>query len=323
MNANGVPSRDDSRRRSKYLIIGGTTCAVVAALQFTPAHAAVVIGVAGNQERAEHLSGQQTEVDPMLALHRQRGDTTIAIDYKSSVWPDGPYTHDESITDGEQNLNAVLDQVPAGSYTVILGHSLGSPISQSAAARVNKVITYGDPGMSTGIYGALPGIYPGTSSPGAYAPAPNQVRICNQYDGICDTRAPWSDPAYFVQSVAGYLTGRHTSYTPGEGENLKPGEYTIPAPPPIPQLPASTPTGLPAAKPTPLPKWEPGPLPNFAPGPYQPTPVRDYVPAPVQKYIPKPVLDYTPPPVEQIAPQVTQAAKNFATRVGIRVPGFN
>lgn len=251
------------------------------------AHGETVVGVGGNQERAEHAQGQHTMVDRMLSRDKSQGDSTVTVDYESSIWPDGPNTHDQSIADGKRELNRVLDHVPAGEHVVVKAHSLGSPVAQSVAPRVDKVITFGDPQSAHGIYSIL-GSNPwvGVTNPGPSRPAPNQVRVCHQFDGICDTRSPGDDPAYFAQSVAGYLTGRHTSYQPDEGENLSPGEHLVPEPAPIQGVPAST---------------QIKPVQTVAVvHPYVPTPIKAYVPAQVQKFIPKQVLGFVPPPIPGI-----------------------
>jgi len=280
----------------------------------------LVIGVGGNGERQAHKLGYATMMDAHVADAAAQGKRTQSIDYKSSVWPTGAYTKDESVADGKAKLNdsiaAYRAECPNGNVTVI-GHSLGAEVAQGAPA--DRVVLYGGPRTSRGIYQAIPGVYPGTSNPGVAEPAPNTVVVCHDFDAICDSPAPWSDPAKFIQGWAGYAQGWH-GYAPNEGAHLAPGqEHYIDAPAPIPWLPESTPTGIPAAPELPgIPEWHPGPIPSFedvqpiveafTPQPYRPVPVETYIPEPVKpivtQVLPPEVLSYTPPPIEQIIPPV-------------------
>ncbi|WP_157115052.1 hypothetical protein [Nocardia niwae] len=270
----------------------------------------IVIGVGGNGERANVEAGRPTVMGAHLAYYAEQGYRVESLDYKSSVWPTGPYTKDESVTDGTAKLRGRVDAYRAecpGGHVTVIGHSLGSEFADQGGA--DTVITYGDPRRPGGIYDALPGVFPGTSNPGPRPVGPNEVRVCHEFDAICDSPAPWSDPAKFAQGWAGYFMGWH-NYLPGEGDNLAPGDYMIEEPAPLPWLPESSPTGIPAAPYSTLPAWEPGPLPSLAdfdplveavtPQPYTPTPIRDYVPDEIEPYLPAEALAYVPPPLPEI-----------------------
>jgi hypothetical protein len=275
----------------------------------------IVIGVGGNGERQAHKFEHPTMMDAHMAQAQAEGKRTLSIDYKSSVWPTGAYTKDESVVDGRQKLNqavaAYRAECPGGKVTVI-GHSLGSEVVQGTEG-ADKTIVYGDPRTSNGIYSALPGVYPGTSNPGVRnAEADGVVSVCREFDAICDSPAPWSDPAKFVQGWAGYFMGWH-GYAPNEGADLPPGEHMIEAPAPLPWLPESTPTGIPEAPPLPgIPEWQPGPIPSledvqpvlevFTPQPYKPTPIVEFTPEYIDPILPPEVAAYVPPPIEQIIP---------------------
>ncbi|WP_280412556.1 PE-PPE domain-containing protein [Nocardia asiatica] len=310
-------------RSGRRITILGTTCAV-AGITFlgplgfaAPAATAapdcrdIVIGVGGNGQRALEQAGKPTLMADQLAHYAAEGYRVESLDYPSSIWPTGPYTKDESVTEGTATLRERVDAYRAecpGGHVTVVGHSLGAEFADQGGA--DKVITYGDPRQPGGIYDALPGIYPGTSNPGSNPAAGNQVRICHEFDAICDSPAPWSDPARFVQGWAGYAMGWH-GYAPGEGDDLPPGDYFIEAPAPLPWLPESTPTGIPAAPYASLPAWQPGPLPSLqdfdplveavTPEPYHPTPLSDYIPDEIEPYIPAEALAYIPPPPPEIA----------------------
>jgi hypothetical protein len=263
----------------------------------------LVIGVGGNGERANTNFGRATIVGDMLEYEAQQGNRVEALDYKSSVWPTGPYTKDESVTDGRARLQARIAEYrqdcPNGHVTVI-GHSLGAEFADEADA--DRVVTYGDPRTPGGIYSALPGIVPGISSPGPRDPDPRVTTVCHEFDAICDSPAPWADPAKFVQGWAGYAMGWHY-YAPDEADGLPPGDHLIDRPAPLPWLPESTPTGIPNAPTAPLPTWEPGPLPSLEmldPGPYVPTPLSTWIPDEVEAFLPPEVTGFVPPPLPAI-----------------------
>lgn len=290
------------------LLLGGNTA------QAQPDCRELVIGVGGNGERQAHKFEHPTMMDAHLAQAQLEGKRVQSIDYKSGVWPTSAYTKDESVVDGKQKLDAAVAayraECPNGKVTVI-GHSLGAEVVEGSSG--DRVITYGDPRTSNGIYSALPGVYPGTSNPGTRnAEAEGITSVCREFDAICDSPAPWSDPAKFVQGWVGYFSGYH-AYAPGEGADLPPGEHMIDAPPPIPWLPESTPTGIPEAPELPgLPTWEPGPIPSFedvqpvieafTPQPYKPTPIVEMTPEYIDPILPPEVAAYVPPPIEQIIP---------------------
>ena len=267
----------------------------------------IVIGVGGNGERFAHQQGTPTAMDAILADQASRGADTRAIDYTSSVWPTGPYLKDFSAREGRDRLNAQVAADRAanpGAEITVIGHSLGAEVVDTSVD-ADKVILLGDPRTENGIYSALPGVYPGSANPGPRdAEAEGVVSVCREFDGICDSPAPWSDPAKFVQGVAGYTMGWH-DYTPAEVEQYSdaaPGEYLIEAPAPLPWLPESTPTGIPALPPVSLPEIPLDvPLPS-AQGtpPYTPTPVAAYVPEWVEPVLPQEVLDFVPPPLPTI-----------------------
>lgn len=273
----------------------------------------LVIGVGGNGQHDAEMRGAPTMMGAHLDAYAAQGYRVQSLDYPAGVWPTASYTKDESVADGAIALDRAISDYRAecpGGHVTVVAHSLGSEFADTTVA--DKVILYGDPRRPQGgIYGALPGVWPGTSNPGLRAPGDNTVNVCHQYDGICDNVAPWADPARFIQGMVGYVDGHHF-YAPGEGADLPPGDYYIPEPAPVPWLPTSTPTGLPEqVTPMPLPTWEPGPLPSLAdfdglvdaltPDPYRPTPLSDYVPDEVEQYLPAEVLAYVPPPLPAIA----------------------
>lgn len=226
----------------------------------------LVIGVGGAQERYMESMGRPTVIQAHLQAAADQGNRVESLDYESSVWPEGPYTKDESVADGRAKLDqAIADyraQCPGGDVTVI-GHSEGAEVAGDEAAQADHVVTYGDPRTPGGIYSALPGIFPGSSNSGPRDTAPNEKRVCHQYDGICDSPAPWSDPAGFAQAVDGYISGWH-GYAPGEADGVPEGTTAVvPEPVPTSSIPDSTPTGIPALPPISLPQWTPGPLPSI------------------------------------------------------------
>jgi hypothetical protein len=273
----------------------------------------VVIGVGGNGQRYAESKGARTIITDILADKDAEGYRTENVDYTSSVWPTGPYTKDYSVEEGRAELDREIAEYraecPNGEVTVI-GHSLGAEVVETPDAE--HTILLGDPRDQQGIYNALPGVFPGASNPGSRdAEAEGAVSVCREFDGICDTAAPWSDPAKFVQGTAGYLMGWH-GYSPEEVDQYQgaaPGEYLIDAPKPIEWLPESTPTGIPAAPELSLPEIAPPvPLPSaqdFYPleqlgQPYTPTPLEEYIPEWVEPVLPQEVLNYVPPAPEQV-----------------------
>jgi hypothetical protein len=267
----------------------------------------LVIGVGGNGQRSVDERGLPSMMGAHLDAAAADGNRVENIDYKSSVWPTGAYTKDESVADGKAKLEAAIAEYraecPDGHVTVI-GHSLGAEFADESSA--DTVILYGDPRRVGGVYDALPGVYPGTSNPGPREVGPNTVDVCHEFDASCDLPAPWVDPAKFAQGIGGYLLGWH-AYAPGEADGLEPGDHLIDEPAPLPWLPESTPTGLPAAPQFSLPAWEPGPLPSiedlyplidaFTPEPYHPTPLSDYTPEWLDPILPPEIRDFVPPPL--------------------------
>ncbi|SLG33771.1 PE-PPE domain [Mycobacteroides abscessus subsp. abscessus] len=275
----------------------------------------LVIGVGGNGEQAAQAAGAHTMMDAHLDQAAAEGARVESLDYTSSVWPTGPYTKDQSVAEGEQALAARIGayrQECPGGHVKVIGHSLGAEVAGNQAHLADEVVVYGDPRRPGGIYDAIPGIYPGTSNPDHREVAPNVTSVCHEYDFVCDSPAPWSDPVRFGLGVQGFLTGWH-GYAPGEGQDLGPGDHFVEMPSPNPTIPQNTPTGLPPIEePLPLPTWEPGPLPSiqdvnpiidaFTPEPYAPTPIRDYVPEWVEPVLPPEVLDHVPGPIESYIP---------------------
>ncbi len=273
----------------------------------------IVIGVGGNGERYADSKGAATVIGEILADQARQGNRVAEAHYTSSVWPTGPWMKDFSVLDGraalDREIAAYRAECPDGEVTVI-GHSLGAEVIDRPDA--DRTIVLGDPRASNGIYSALPGVFPGAANPGPRdAAADGVVSVCREFDGICDSAAPWSDPAKFVQGIAGFLGGYHGISTDevNQYKDAEPGEYVIDAPPPIPWLPESTPTGIPEAPPLSLPELPiPAPLPSaedFYPleqlgQPYQPTPLAEYIPAWVEPVVPQEVFTFVPPPVEQV-----------------------
>ncbi|NKY60371.1 cutinase family protein [Nocardia flavorosea] len=262
----------------------------------------VTIGVGGNGQRLVETAGLPNLMSRQLDREATLGRQTVSVDYKSSVWPTGPYTRDESVADGKAILRDTIADYRAacpGGHVKVIGHSLGAEIAGDEAALADEVVVYGDPRTAGGIYDALPGFLPGVSSPGRRENHPNTTSVCHEFDAACDSPNPLGDPVGFVQGVVGALSGWH-SYRPGEADEYPAGEETlVQAPTPIPVLPESTPTGLPTEYPAaPIPTWEPGPLPNFyGMPPYEPTPLHEYVPDEVEQYLPAEALAYIPPPL--------------------------
>ncbi|MGW5519116.1 cutinase family protein [Nocardia africana] len=297
-----------------------------------------VIGVGGSQQRYNREQGNPTIIDGHLAAEAAKGSRVAEADYESSVWPVGPYTKDESIRDGDAVVARMIAdyraECPTGEVTVI-GHSEGAQVASDSAPLADHVVTYGNPYDADGIYSQVPGIYPGASNSGVRPPAPNEKRVCHQYDWVCDAPAPWSDPVGFGLAVQGYASGWHY-YAPGEADNVPEGSrVVVPEPSPNPNIPQSTPTGIPVwPQPMPsLPEWTPGPLPAVqdldeavqavqsavTPAPYTPTPLSDYIPDEVEQYVPEAVREYTPPPLPTVElPQVP--ALPALPDLGIRLP---
>lgn len=285
-----------------------------------PANAApdcrdLTIVVGGNGQAAAEEKGYPTLMTWFADDEARQGRQVESLQYPAGVWPTAAYTKDESVNVGERNLDARIARYRAecpGGNVKVIGHSLGAEVAGNQNHLADKTVTMGDPTGPRGIYKALPGVYPGTSNPGERPVGPNEVRVCHEFDAICDSPAPWSDPAKFVQGWAGYAMGWH-AYSPEEAAALPPGDHFIEKPAPLPWLPESTPTGIPAAPELPgLPEWEPGPLPStqdivdvvdvLTPKPYTPTTVEQMVPEYVEQVLPPEVLAYVPPPVEQIIP---------------------
>ncbi|WP_068059352.1 cutinase family protein [Nocardia xishanensis] len=270
----------------------------------------LVLGIGGNGQRSAEAVGQPGLMGAQLAHEAAQGKQVESLDYKSSVWPTGPYTKDESVTDGRaratERINQYRQDCPGG-HVKVIGHSLGAEFADEVGA--DEVVTYGDPRRPGGIYDALPGIVPGISSPGPREPGGTVTTVCHEFDAICDSPAPWSDPAKFIQGWAGYLSGWHY-YAPGEADGLPPGDHYVDMPAPLPWLPESTPTGIPEAPHFALPPVEPGPLPSLmdfnpiidavTPDPYVPTPLSVYIPDEVETVLPSEVLTYVPPPLPEI-----------------------
>jgi hypothetical protein len=275
-----------------------------------------VIAVGGSQERYMQQQGNTTIIDGYLAKKAADGNRVAEADYKSSIWPVGPYTKDESIQDGDAVVARMIAdyraECPTGEVTVI-GHSEGAQVASDSAPLADHVVTYGDPYSVDGIYSQIPGIYPGASNSGTRPPAPNERRLCHQYDWTCSAPAPWSDPLAFGLAVQGYLSGWHY-YDVDEANDVPEGtEVTVPEPSPNPNIPQSSPTGIPEwPQPLPsLPEWTPGPLPSIqdldpalmavqdavTPDPYTPTPLSAYIPDEVESVVPQAVRDYVPPPL--------------------------
>lgn len=265
----------------------------------------ITIGVGGNGQRMVETAGVPNLMSRQLDHEAAQGRQTVSLDYKSSVWPTGPYTKDESVTDGTALLRDTIADYRVscpGGHVRVIGHSLGAEIAGNEAALADEVFVYGDPRAAGGIYDALPGFVPGVSSPGRRENAPNVTSVCHEFDAACDSPSPFGDPIGFVQGIAGALSGWH-NYQPGEAEQYPAGaETVVDLPAPIPVLPESSPTGLPTAYPAdPIPTWEPGPLPNlYGLPPYEPTSVRDYVPDEVEPYLPAEALSFVPPPLPAI-----------------------
>ncbi|TDP29781.1 cutinase family protein [Nocardia ignorata] len=292
----------------------------------------IVIGVGGNGERYADSKGAATVMGEILADQAAQGNRVVEADYTSSVWPTGPWVKDYSVLDGRAALDREIAtyraECPNGHVTVI-GHSLGAEVIDHPAA--DRTIVLGDPRTSNGIYSALPGVFPGAANPGPRdAAADGVVSVCREFDAICDSPAPWSDPAKFVQGVAGFLGGYHGISTDEVNQyaDAEPGEYMIDAPPPIPWLPESTPTGIPEAPAWSLPELPiPAPLPSaedFYPleqlgQPYQPTPLAEYVPEWVEPVAPQEVLAYVPPPLPVIELPPAPALPPLPD-LGIRLP---
>jgi hypothetical protein len=274
----------------------------------------LVVGVGGNGQHYADERGARTIVGDILAHEGAQDQRTVNVDYSSSVWPTGPYFKDYSVADGRAETDRVIAEYraecPDGEVTVV-GHSLGAEVVGPQDAD-NKVVL-GDPRKQGGVYDNLPtGIMPGLSNPGVRdEEAEGVVSVCREFDAICDTAAPWEDPAKFAQSWAGYAMGWH-GYSPEEVDQYQdapPGEYMIEAPAPIPWLPESTPTGIPDLPEFSLPPVElPVPLPStedvtpiLSVGqPYVPTPIEAYVPEYVEAVLPPEVLDFVPPPLPEI-----------------------
>lgn len=228
----------------------------------------LVIGVGGAQERYMESQGQVTPIVQQLAYYGAQGNRTENTDYESSIWPEGPYSHDASVADGtakvEAEISGYRSQCPAGKVTVV-GHSLGTEVADNVASKADHVVVYGDPDHGKGVFSQLPGIFPGASNRGITPVPANETDTCHQYDWVCDAPQPWTDPVGFGLAVQGYLSGNHY-YAPGEDKGTAEGtERYVPQPSPNPNIPQSTPTGIPAA-PLPLPKLAPmsyGPLPSL------------------------------------------------------------
>ncbi|MBF6358181.1 PE-PPE domain-containing protein [Nocardia higoensis] len=288
------------------------------AAQAEPDCRPLVIGVGGNGEQAAQRAGVHTMMDAHLDQAAAEGNRVESVDYSSSVWPTGPYTKDQSVAEGERVLAAQIANYRAecpGGHVKVIGHSLGAEVAGNQAALADEVVLYGDPRRPGGIYDAIPGVYPGTSNPDHRDPAPNVTSVCHEYDFVCDSPAPWSDPVRFGLGVQGFLFGWH-GYAPNEGADWGPGDHYVEKPSPNPNIPQNTPTGVPPiVEPLPLPAWEPGPLPNmmdanpiidaFTPQPYTPTPIRDYTPEWVDPLLPPQVLDFVPPPLPALPPLPT------------------
>lgn len=306
-------------RLTAQLVVTATVC-VLGPLVFATGNAAaapdcrpIVIGVGGNGERYADSKGAPTVLGVILADQAAQGYRTAEAHYTSSVWPTGPWTKDFSVLDGraalDREIAAYRAECPGAEVTVI-GHSLGAEVIDHPDA--DRTIVLGDPRTQNGIYSALPGVFPGAANPGPRdAAADGVVSVCREFDAICDSPAPWSDPAKFVQGLAGFLGGYHGISTDevNQYKDAAPGEYLIDAPPPIPWLPESTPTGIPEAPPLSLPAFPiPAPLPSAEDlypleslgQPYTPTPLAEYIPAWVEPVVPHGVLVFVPPPLPVI-----------------------
>lgn len=310
-----------SRKMIRTFIVAGLCACAIPVFTSAAANAdqppdcrPLVVGVGGNGQHYAEERGARTIMGDVLAHEGAQGNRTANVEYSSSVWPTGPYFKDYSVADGRAETDRVIAdyraQCPEGEVTVI-GHSLGAEVVDRPDA--DRTVVLGDPRTENGAYANLPtGIVPGLSNPGVRdEEAEGVVSVCREFDAICDTAAPWEDPAKFAQSWAGYAMGWH-AYSPEEVdqfEDAPPGEYMIDAPAPIPWLPESTPTGIPDLPEFSLPPVElPVPLPSIEDvtpilsigAPYTPTPIEAYVPEYVEAVLPPEVLDYVAPPLPQI-----------------------
>lgn len=211
--------------------------------------------------------GAHTIIEQHEDYYAAQGYQTENVDYDSSIWPEGPYSHDESVADGTAKASQMIAdyraQCPTGEVTVV-GHSLGTEVADNVAGQADHVVVYGDPDHGNGVFSQLPGIYPGASNHGVTPTPANEKNVCHEYDWVCDAPQPWTDPVGFGLAVQGYLSGWHY-YAPGEADNVPEGSETVVLEPsPNPGIPQSTPTGIPAA-PLPLGALPPenyGPLPS-------------------------------------------------------------
>ena len=211
--------------------------------------------------------GAHTIIEQQEDYYASQGYRAENVDYDSSIWPEGPYSHDESVADGTAKASQMISdyraQCPTGSVTVV-GHSLGTEVADNVAPQADHVVVYGDPDHGDGVFSQLPGIYPGASNHGVTPVPANETDVCHQYDWVCDAPQPWTDPVGFGLAVQGYLSGWHY-YAPGEANGTAEGTETVVSEPsPNPNIPQSTPTGIPAA-PLPLgalPPMNYGPLPS-------------------------------------------------------------
>jgi hypothetical protein len=266
----------------------------------------LVIGIGGSQERYMESQGAHTIIEQQLDYYAGQGYQTENVDYDSSIWPEGPYSHDESVADGTAKASQMIADYraycPTGEVTVV-GHSLGTEVADNVAPQADHVVVYGDPDHGNGVFSQLPGIYPGASNRGVTPVPANEKDVCHQYDWVCDAPQPWTDPVGFGLAVQGYLSGWHY-YGPGEDAGTAEGtETVVPEPSPNPGIPQSTPTGLPAVPP---------PLAAVPPLYYGPLPsVQDIQPELNGQLPPAPAL----PNLVQLAGEAQQAISSVVAQV--------
>lgn len=230
---------------------------------------------------------------PNTITKAHTGPDAIEIGYPGSMWPNGAYTYDQSVSMGVAETKRVVREQHArcpDSTIRVVGHSQGARVAGDAVEELAAedgdigyvdVLLLSDPRRTgTGVETVIPFTVPGYRMMGERGTFGN-ARVtdqCAPHDPICDFPQPLSEPAALLDVVPNYFA-HHGNYVPGVA-------HEAPASQPGPALPHVPQPALPS-----LP-----PLPNFA-DPYTPTPLAVYIPDVVEVFIPAPVLAWVPPPL--------------------------
>lgn len=237
-----------------------------------------------------------------------RGEARTNIHYSASLAPVGNIGGDQSVREGERELNrqarAFRQRCP-NSRIEVTGASMGAVVAGNVRDQWNndptmrgntKFVLISDPRARNGAMSQLPSFIPGFTHAGPRPPSQIATSyVCRDNDFICNAGSILQNPGHAVNAAIGYAVGGAHGYS-GRDVNRSAGHHVLP---PSQQVVPETP--LPWNPPTLREVLEPvaqAVVPDVPITPqYTPTPIREYLPPAVKHLVPRELGNIVLPPV--------------------------